>query len=374
MHCRSPAAPLPCRGVTDSFDSDTKPASFEELGGWPGTLGRIASGTDLLREHAEAAMAEILAGRATDAQIAGLIVGLRLKGETVEEMIGLANGMLEAAEPLSMPDGTIDIVGTGGSAHRRKHALNVSTMASFVAAAAGATVCKHGNFKASSTSGSFDFLAALGLRDDLSPAQLEACVAETGIGFALARRFHPAMRHAGPVRAELGIPTVFNVLGPLAHPAHLRRQVIGCATEELAARMGAVLQAQGSQRAWVITGDGGLDEISTTGPSVIFDVTPDAVERLEIDLRFLGITPPASMDDLAGGTPQDNVAIFERILDGSERGSRRDIVALNAGAALVVAGLQTSLADGLAAARAAIDDGRVAAKLEAMRQFSASAD
>jgi len=354
--------------VTDDSAPIDQLAGF---GGWPGTLGRLVDGNDLSRANAEAAMAEILAGGATASQISGLIVALRLKGETVDEMSGLATAMLSASEPLSMPGDAIDIVGTGGSAHRRKHALNVSTMASFVASAAGATVCKHGNFKASSTSGSFDFLSELGIRVDLTPTQLEQCVAETGIGFALARTFHPAMRHAGPVRAELGIPTVFNVLGPLAHPARVRRQVIGCATEELAARMAAVLQVLGSERAWVITGDGGLDELSTTGPSVIFDTTRDRIERLEIDLRFLGITPPESMDELAGGTAADNVAIFEAILDGSERGSRRDIVALNAGAGLVVAGLADSLADGLQMANDAIDDGRSAAKLASVRAFSA---
>ncbi len=352
------------------MNDDEEVGDLASFGGWKGTLGRVASGQDLTRDNARAAMTEILRGEATSAQIAGLIVGLRLKRETVEEMTGLALAMLAASEPLTMPAGAIDIVGTGGSSHRRKHALNVSTMASFVAAAAGATVCKHGNYKASSTSGSFDFLGALGVRVDLTPAQLEACVAEVGLGFALARRFHPSMRHAGPVRTELGIPTVFNVLGPLAHPAQLKRQVVGCATEELAERMAAVLRSLGSERAWVITGDGGLDEISTTGPSVIYEATPSGIERLEIDLRFLGITPPASMDDLSGGTAADNAEIFMSILDGSEQGSRRDIVALNAGAGLVVAGLVTSLAQGLAAAYAAIDDGRAAQKLDALRDYS----
>lgn len=347
-------------------------ATFADFGGWVGTLGRITASADLSGGNARAAMNEILGGRATPAQIAGLIVGLRLKRETVEEMAGLARGMLDAAEPLDVPPNSIDIVGTGGSAHRRKHALNVSTMASFVAAAAGATVCKHGNFKASSTSGSFDFLQGLGIRVDLDRAQLEACIQATGLGFALARTFHPAMRHAAPVRTELGIPTVFNVLGPLANPGRVKRQVVGCATEELAARMAATLQSLGSEHAWVISGDGGLDEISTTGPSVIFDVKPNSIERREIDLRFLGVEMPPSLDDLAGGDAADNVRIFMSIIDGSETGSRHDIVALNAGAGLVVAGLAPSLAEGLRQAEAAIADGRVAEKLTQLKAFSDS--
>lgn len=343
--------------------------ALADLGGWPAAIGAVASGADIDAGHAQAAMASILAGEATQVQIAGFIVALRVKGETTQEMLGLVRGMLAASEPLTVPDNAIDIVGTGGSAHRRKHALNVSTMAAFVAAGAGAVVCKHGNFKASSTSGSFDFLDALGVRVDLEPAELERQVAEHGLGFALARRFHPSMRHAGPVRAELGIPTVFNVLGPLAHPAQLRRQVIGCATEELAERMSTVLNALGSTHAWVVTGDGGIDEISTTGPSTIFAVSEGSVRRIAVDLDGLGIDRPASLDELAGGSATDNVAIFKGILDGSETGARCDIVQLNAAAGLVVAGLADDLTIGLEQARTAIADGRVAAKLAALQEF-----
>lgn len=343
------------------------------FGGWPATIGAVASGTDIISDHAQAAMASILTGEATPVQIAGFIVALRVKGETTEEMIGLVRGMLAASTPLNVPLNAIDIVGTGGSPHRRKHALNVSTMAAFVAAGAGAVVCKHGNFKASSTSGSFDFLQALGVRVDLEPTELERQVAEHGLGFALARTFHPSMRHAGPVRSELGIPTVFNVLGPLAHPAQLRRQVIGCASEALAERMSTVLSALGSVHAWVVTGDGGIDEISTTGPSVIFEVRDGAVRRISLDLDQLGIARPSSMDELAGGTAEENAAIFGRILDGTATGARRDIVLLNAAAGLVVSGLADDLAAGLEQAQAAISDGRVAAKLEAIQRFGRSA-
>lgn len=347
------------------------PATDElaSFGGWTGTIGAVASGDDIISDHARAAMATILSGGATPVQIAGFIVALRVKGETTEEMIGLVRGMLAASTPLDVPANAIDIVGTGGSAHRKKHALNVSTMSAFVAAGAGAVVCKHGNFKASSTSGSFDFLNALGVRVDLEPEQLERQVAEHGLGFALARTFHPAMRHAGPVRAELGIPTVFNVLGPLAHPAQLRRQVIGCASEALAERMSVVLNALGSEHAWVVTGDGGIDEISTTGDSVIFEVRHGAVRRISIDLDELGISRPQSMDELAGGSAEDNAAIFHRILDGTATGARRDIVLLNAAAGLVVSGLADDLGSGIEQCKAAIEDGRVAAKLEAIQAF-----
>lgn len=346
---------------------------LETFGGWPATIGAVASGTDIISDHAQAAMASILTGEATPVQIAGFIVALRVKGETTEEMIGLVRGMLAASTPLNVPQNAIDIVGTGGSPHRRKHALNVSTMAAFVAAGAGAVVCKHGNFKASSTSGSFDFLHALGVRVDLEPAELERQVAEHGLGFALARTFHPSMRHAGPVRSELGIPTVFNVLGPLAHPAQLRRQVIGCASEALAERMSTVLSALGSVHAWVVTGDGGIDEISTTGPSVIFEVRDGTVKRISLDLDDLGIARPSSMDELAGGTAEENAAIFGRILAGSATGARRDIVLLNAAAGLVVSGLAEDLGAGLEKAQAAISDGRVAAKLDAIQRFGRDA-
>ncbi len=358
--------------MSEATKNEAQSSGLDPFGGWPGVLGEVSSGRDLTEAGARAAMGEILAGAATDAQIAGLIVALRLKGESVSEMRGLAGAMLDAAHPLQVPDDAIDIVGTGGSPHRRKHALNVSTMASFVAAGAGATVCKHGNYRASSTSGSFDFLSELGVNVDLDALQLQACVEQTGIGFALARIFHPAMRHVAPVRTQLGIPTVFNVLGPLAHPGRVKRQLIGTSNESSASLMAEVCSAMGSLRAWVVTGAGGLDEISTHGPSVIFDVSPAGVERLEIDLRFLGITPPTSMDALSGGTAADNVAIFHRLLDGTEHGPRRDIVVLNAGASLVVAGIAPDLASGIRLAADAIDSGQVRAKVAELVDVSRS--
>jgi anthranilate phosphoribosyltransferase len=317
----------------------------------------------LSQPEAVAAMAEILSGAATDAQIAGLIVGLRIKGETADEMTGLVTAMIEAAEPLTLPSTVVDIVGTGGSAHRRVHALNISTMASIVAAAAGAVVCKHGNRKASSTSGSSDFLEAIGVDISLEPKRLEACVAEVGVGFAFSRTFHPAMRHVGPVRAELGIPTVFNVLGPLAHPGRVTRQVLGTASIELAATMAQVRHNLGSERSWLVAGHGGLDEMTTTGPTHVFEVTPEGVTEFEVTPEEAGVDPAPSLDALAGGSPDDNASIFTAIADGSEHGPRRDVVVLNAAAGLVVADEATNLAEGVKMAGEAIDQGRVAQKV-----------
>lgn len=336
------------------------------FGGWPNLFDRLTSGIDLTWQEAAAAMAEILAGNATQAQIAALVIGLKAKGETVQEMAGMSSAMLEAASPLHVPDGAIDIVGTGGSAHRRQHALNVSTMASFVAAAAGAVVCKHGNYKATSTSGSSDFLSSLGIEVMVEGERLEQCLHTVGLGFAQARLFHPALRHAGPVRAELGIPTVFNQLGPIAHPGRVKRQVVGTANETIARQLADVLAATGSLKSWVVTGAGGLDEISTTGPSVIFEVIEGSVNRLEIDTRAIGVAAPSSMDELAGGDAAENVAIFRRIISGEETGAKADIVALNAAAGLVVADIAVDLADGLERARAAIADGRAQDKLAAL--------
>ena len=345
----------------------TTGSAFVDAGGWPAVLSRIGAGTDLDRHLAYSVMSEILQGEATEAQIGGLLIGLAVKGESRDEMAGFVESMLAASEPLAVPPHAIDIVGTGGSRHRRTHAVNASTMACIVAGAAGAVVCKHGNRRASSTSGSFDFLEALGVDISISPSDLERCVAEVGVGFAFARSFHPAMRFAGPVRAELGIPTVFNTLGPLAHPGRIKRQLVGVATEERAALVAEVLAELGSERAWVVAGADGLDEVSTTGPSVIFDVSPSGIERLTVDLDDVGVDR-VELARIAGGSPADNVAIFERMVDG-ETGPHRDLVAINAGAGLVVAGLADDLAKGTELANEAIESGAARSVLERLRNF-----
>ncbi len=338
--------------------------TLDAHGGWPGVLGTLADGNDLDADSTRAVLATILAGEATDAQIAAFIVGLRIKGETVAELTGLQGAMIDAATPLTVPDDTIDIVGVGGAPSRRVHALNVSTMASFVAAGSGATVCKHGNRKASSTSGSFDLLEQLGIDVDVSPDALEAQVRDHGVGFAFARTFHPAMRHVGLVRAELGIPTVFNILGPLSHPGRLSRQVIGAADWSIADRMIRVLQATGSVRSLVVHGDGGLDELTTTGPSKMLSLEGGEITEIAVDAAALGLAP-ATPEDLAGGDAAVNADIARRIFAG-EPGPKRDIVVLNAAAGLVAAGIVDELEAGIESAAAAIDDGRAAAKVEAL--------
>ena len=340
-------------------------SEFERIGGWPAVLEQVASGRSMDRSQSAAVMAEILQGLATPAQIAGLLLGLRTRGESVDEMAGFVDAMLSAAEPLKVPERAVDIVGTGGSRHRRSHALNVSTMACLVAAGAGAVVCKHGNRKASSTSGSFDFLEALGVTIDLTPGQLEQCVSEVGIGFAFARTFHPAMRFAGPVRAELGIPTVFNVLGPLAHPGHLTRQVVGVSSVDRAKQMAEVLRERGTALSWVVAGADGLDELATSGVSVVFKVTPGGIETDVIQPSVLGLDM-VQLDDLAGGSPADNVRIFEDLVRGAS-GPHRDIVALNAAAGLVVGGVADDLMSGLTLTFKALDDGAVADTLDQLR-------
>lgn len=329
---------------------------IQEVGGWPAILGRLVDRQDLRGHEAAAGLASILAGEATAAQVSAFIVALRVKGETVEEVAGMVGAMLDAAAPLELPDGTIDIVGTGGSPRRRVKALNVSTMACLVSAAAGATVCKHGNLKASSTSGSFDLLTALGVGYDLDGAALAAVVREVGVGFCFARAFHPAMRHAGPVRAELGVPTVFNLLGPLSHPGRVTRQVIGVGDPRSIDLVAGALATRGSEHALVVHGDGAIDELALTGPTDVREVRHGEVVA---SYRFVpddaGL-PTASIDDLPGGDADENAAIARRVLAG-EPGPARDIVLLNAGAGLYVAGLVDGIADGVAVAGAAIDDG-----------------
>jgi anthranilate phosphoribosyltransferase len=337
-------------------------SAFADAGGWPGVLGRLASREDLPVELARGAMDEILAGAATPAQLAGFVVALRLKGETVAELAGLRDGLLNAAEfvelPAAIAERAVDIVGTGGD---RSHSINVSTLAALVVAGAGVPVCKHGNRSASSSSGSADVLEALGLVIDLGPDDVARCVAEAGFGFCFAPRFHPAMRHAGPTRRELGIPTVFNTLGPMANPARVGRYVLGVADAGIAERVAHVLAAGGARRALVVHGGDGLDELTTTTTSIAYELRDGAVTEIEVDAEDLGLAR-ARPEDLRGGDPAANAAIARRVLDG-EHGAHRDVVVLNAAAGLVVAGEATDMAAGVTLAAAAIDDGRAAATL-----------
>jgi anthranilate phosphoribosyltransferase len=336
--------------------------TLDTYGGWPGVLGTLAAGRDIGPGEARAALGSILAGEATDAQVAAFIVALRLKGPAVGELLGLVGAMRDAATPLDIPDDAIDIVGTGGTAGRKAHALNVSTMACFVAAGAGATVCKHGSVKASSTSGSFDLLNAVGVPIGASPQEVAGKVRTTGLGFAFAKTFHPAMRHVGPVRSEVGISTVFNLLGPLSHPGHVKRQVLGVLERSLAPTMASVLQATGSVRSLVVHGDGLYDELTTTGPNLVVDLHEGEMSEYRVEASDVGL-PSATHDELRGGDTVTNARILAGVLAG-EHGPRRDMVVLNAAAGLVVAGIADGLVEGVEAAAAAIDDGRAAQKFD----------
>lgn len=359
------------RLAASTRDRSTKENSLmriEDVGGWRGVLGALTAGTDLTTETTRAVITTILAGEATDAQISAFIVALRVKGETTDELVGMREAALAASTPLTLPDNAVDIVGVGGSAARRESALNVSTMAAFVASAAGATVCKHGNRKASSTSGAFDLLEALGVNVGLAPESLADCVAEVGVGFALAPAFHPAFRHVGPVRRELEIPTVFNVLGPLSHPGQPKRQVIGVADLDMAPKMADVLAATGSKRSLVVTGHGAIDEFSVTGPSVVHDVNNGEVTSYEVDPTDCGVEPRTA-DQMAGGDAAANAEIATRIFAG-DPDVRRGMIVLNAAAGLVAAGVAATLADAVIAANAAIDNGGAAAKVAALVEFT----
>jgi anthranilate phosphoribosyltransferase len=346
---------------------DRPPASLDELGGWRAVLGSLTARRDLRRAEAEAAMTEILEGRTTPAQIAAFCVALRMKGETVEEMSGLLGAMLARAERVPLPSGA-DVVDTCGTGGDRSHSINVSTISALVVAAAGATVCKHGNRAASSACGSADILEALGVAVELGPAGVAACVEQAGIGFCFAPRFHPALRHAGPTRRELGVPTVFNFLGPLANPAGARRQALGVSDPRMAERMVGVLAANGAARALVFYGHDGLDELSTTTTSTVFELRDGAIRTYEVDPAALGI-PAAQPEALRGADAATNAAAARSVLDGG-LGAHRDFVLLNASAGLVAAGLADDLAAGLVQAAAAVDDGRAAAVLEGLVRAS----
>jgi anthranilate phosphoribosyltransferase len=334
---------------------------LDEAGGWPGVLGTLSRGHDLTAGEARVAMAEILAGAATDVQIAGFIVALRMKGETVDELRGMVEAMLGAAErvTLDVAGPVVDIVGTGGD---RAHTINVSTLSALVVAGAGGRVCKHGNRAASSSTGAADLLEALGVRIDCGPAEVARCVAEARIGFCFAPRFHPAMRFAGPPRRELGIPTAFNFLGPMANPAGVTRLMIGVADPSMAERMLGVLAARDCERALIVHGDDGLDELTISTTSQVVELDDGKISSYTVDPAALGITL-APREALTGGEPATNADLARQVLAG-EAGPQRDVVCLNAAAGLVTAGLVDDLAAGLEAARAAIDGGHAAAALE----------
>jgi anthranilate phosphoribosyltransferase len=325
---------------------------------WPQVLSRLTARASLDADEAAEVMRRIMAGEATPGQIGAFLMALRTKGETVDEIDGLARTMLGFASRVRAHGPVIDTCGTGGD---RSHTFNISTVAAVVVAGAGVPVAKHGNRAASSSCGSADLLERLGVRIDLDPDGVERSLSEAGIAFMFAARFHPAMGHAGPVRRELRVPTVFNFLGPLTNPARPYAQVVGVSDERMLPLMAEVLARRGV-RAKLFRGEDGLDELTTTGISTVYDVKDGAVRETHLDPEELGL-PRAKPEDLRGGDVEASAEIARRVLEG-EPGPRRDVVVLNAGAALEVAGFAGSLLEGMATAARAIDDGDAVRTLE----------
>ena len=324
---------------------------------WPHVLTRLAARDALESDEAAEAMHRIMAGEATPGQIGGVLMALRTKGETVDEIEGLARTMLGFASAVRPSGPVIDTCGTGGD---RSHTFNISTVAAIVVAGAGVQVAKHGNRAASSHCGSADLLEALGVKIDLDPRAVERSLDDAGIAFMFAPQFHPSMGHAATVRRELRVPTVFNFLGPLTNPARPYAQVVGVSDERMLPLMAEVLARRGV-RAKLFRGEDGLDELTTTGISTVYDVKDGAVRETHLDPSKLGLSR-ARPDDLRGGDAVASADIARRVLDG-EPGPRRDVVLLNAGAALEVAGFAGSLEEGMATAARSIDDGDAARTL-----------
>jgi len=336
---------------------------------WPEILARLSRRESLTADESEGALGVVLAGDATPVQVGAFLALLHAKGETADEVTGLARAMVAAAVPCPLDPGdrvVVDLVGTGGD---RLASINVTTLAAFITAGSGVLVCKHGNRAASSSVGTADVLEALGVAIEIGPEGVARCVTEAGMGFCFAQRFHPAMRFVGPVRKELGVPTVFNFLGPLVNPARTRHQLVGVSDATMGPIMAGVLGATGSRHAMIVHADDGLDELSVTSPSSVLEVRGDGSGEFEVsdwrvDPAALGFAP-ATMADLRGGDATFNARIIRSVLEG-EQGARRDIGLLNAAAALVVAGRVTDLESGVEAATESIDSGRAVAVLDAL--------
>lgn len=348
-----------------------------ELYTWPDVLTTLLERRDLSVSESTWAMRQVMAGAATPSQLAGFLIALRAKGETVDEIVGFRDAILEAALPLPVNPNVLDIVGTGGD---RFGTVNISTMAAVVAAASGIPVVKHGNRAASSSSGASDVLSALGLDLTITPEQVAQTLDRAGITFAFASAFHPGFRHAGPTRAELGVPTVFNFLGPLCNPARAEANAVGVAHLDRVPLITGVFRTRGAT-ALVFRGDDGLDELTTTGHSRVWEVSRGDIHEHDLDPRDLGI-PLADIDDLLGAEPAHNAQVVRRVFAG-ETGAVRDIVLLNAAAGIVsfrlsqdAAQVQRPILERLSeakdAAAAAIDSGAATEKLDAWVEVTRS--
>ncbi len=342
---------------------------LDDLGGWPNVLTSLLDRIDLDQHTASAAMASMLSGESTSAQIAAFLIALRAKGETSVELAAMLQEVRKAATPLPLGADllhrAIDVVGTGGD---RSHSVNVSTMAGLVVAGAGVPVVKHGNRAASSQCGTADVLEALGVAIDLDAVGVEACVRESGFGFVFAQKFHPAFAYVGPTRKEIGVPTIFNLLGPLANPAAVENMLVGVRDAATAHIMAQALVTRGVKRAWLVHGDGGLDELSTSGPSTVVMLVDGKTEMTSVDPRDIGI-PLSPLSAIKGGSPNFNANIVRQLVAG-DRGAVRDIVLLNAAAALFIVGAANSLDDGRSIAEASIDSGATMRCLETLVAIS----
>ncbi|HEY6569488.1 MAG TPA: anthranilate phosphoribosyltransferase, partial [Candidatus Limnocylindrales bacterium] len=322
----------------------------------------------LSMDEARLAMGEVMDGEATPSQLAALLMGLRMRGETVDELAGFATAMRERVVRVEAPEGAIDVVGTGGDG---SGTFNISTTSALVVAACGVPVAKHGNRAITSKSGAADVLDALGIRIDHDADSAGASLRDLGFAFLFAPSYHPAMRHAGPTRREIGVRTAFNLVGPLTNPAGTTRQLIGVGAAEAAPRIAEVAARLGTERTFVIHGDG-VDELPLDDTGVLYHVGPDGVERHEIKATQLGFTKTATTK-LAGGSPEDNARMSESVLRG-EPGARRDVVLLNAGAALLVAGVVEKLEEGIDRAGLTIDAGLASELLGRLREERRVAD
>lgn len=322
-------------------------------------LGKVATGASLSRDEAAYVFDAMMSGGATPSQMGALLMGLRVRGETVEEIAGAVSVMRSKMLPVEAPDEAVDVVGTGGDA---SGSYNISTCASFIVAGAGVPVAKHGNRALSSKSGAADVLAALGVRIDLDPAGISRCIAEAGIGFMFAPSHHPAMKHVGPTRMEMGTRTIFNLLGPLSNPAGVKRQMVGVFAKSWIVPLAEVLRSLGSHKAFVVHGSDGLDEITISGGTDIAALEDGRIHTFTVMPEDVGLKrhPPEAMK---GGDATHNAAALRAVLDGAE-GAYRDVALFNAAAALVVAGRAKDLTEGVALARTSLDTGSARARLE----------
>ena len=325
----------------------------------------LAADRPLTRAEAEEAFETLFAGEATPAQMGGLLMALRTRGETVDEFAAAATVMRARCHAVTAPEGAMDIVGTGGDG---KGTLNISTDTAFVVAGCGVTVAKHGNRNLSSKSGAADALTEMGLNVMIGPEVVERCITQAGIGFMMAPMHHPAMRHVGPVRAELGTRTIFNILGPLTNPAGVKRQLTGAFSPRLIRPMAETLAALGSEKAWLVHGADGTDELSIAGPSAVAALDKGQITEFTVHPSDAGL-PVHPFAAILGGSPAENATAFRALLDGAT-GAYRDAVLLNSAAALLVADRALTLKEGTEMARASIDSGAAKAKITALQRLT----